>query len=394
MSVFFHIDLDAFFASVEVIDDPSLAGRPVIVGATPGHRGVVSTCSYEAREFGVRSAMPISEAYRRCPQAAFLPVRMARYAEMSSRVMAVFGEYTPDVVRVSIDEASLDMTGTERLWGPPKTAATAIRDRVASLTGLSISTGVASNRYVAKVASGVEKPAGLVVVEPGDEAGFMLGLRLKDLWGVGGKTRDRLGQLGIDTVERLAALSPDSLSSLFGVSGGDFIRKVARGIDPGIYDGDPKTRSMSSERTFEVDVTDRSVVESTLLGMAEELVARMYPEGLQSSCAILKLRYDDFETISVRRTRQSPFVGSAGVYETAVALLDEKWMGRPVRLIGLGLAIDRHSGQGDLFDDPGERAARVEQAVIDASRRGLGTMTRARLIPRPVSPGAIPKKPS
>jgi hypothetical protein len=128
--------------------------------------------------------------------------------------------------------------------------------------------------------------------------------------------------------------------------------------------------------------------------MAEELVARMYPEGLQSSCAILKLRYDDFETISVRRTRQSPFVGSAGVYETAVALLDEKWMGRPVRLIGLGLAIDRHSGQGDLFDDPGERAARVEQAVIDASRRGLGTMTRARLIPRPVSPGAIPKKPS
>ncbi len=394
MSVFFHIDLDAFFASVELVDDPSLAGRPVIVGASPGHRGVVSTCSYEARKYGVRSAMPISEAYSRCPQAVFLPVRMERYAEMSSRVMAIFSDFTPDVVRVSIDEASLDMTGTERLWGPPVAAATAIRDRVVSMTGLSISTGVASNRYVAKIASGLEKPAGMVVVEPGREAAFVLGLRLKDLWGVGGKTRERLEQLGIHTVDALAALSSESLSSLFGVSGGDFIRKIAHGIDPGIYDGDPKTRSMSSERTFEADVTDRAVIESTLLGMAEELVARMYSDSVQSSCAMLKLRYDDFETLSARRTRQAPFIGSAGVYEAAVALLDEKWMGRPIRLIGLGLAIDKRAGQGGLFDDPGERDARVERAVIEAAKRGLGKMTRARLVPRPASPEVIPKKPS
>ena len=156
----------------------------------------------------------------------------------------------------------------------------------------------------------------------------------------------------------------------------------------------PKTRSMSSERTFEADVTDRAVIESTLLGMAEELVARMYSDSVQSSCAMLKLRYDDFETLSARRTRQAPFIGSAGVYEAAVALLDEKWMGRPIRLIGLGLAIDKRAGQGGLFDDPGERDARVERAVIEAAKRGLGKMTRARLVPRPASPEVIPKKPS
>ncbi|PKL25370.1 MAG: DNA polymerase IV [Spirochaetae bacterium HGW-Spirochaetae-3] len=386
-SVFFHIDLDAFFASAEELDDPSLAGKPVVVGAAPGHRGVVSTCSYAARRYGIHSAMPISEAYRLCPEAVFLPVRMARYAELSSRVMAVFQDYTPDVVRVSIDEASMDMSGTERLWGSPSAAAASIRDRVQDEIGLSISIGVAANRYVAKVASGTMKPAGLVVVPEGEEAAFMAALRLKDLWGVGAKTRARLTELGIDSMERLLALSPECVSSIFGNAGGDFIYRAARGIDPGIYGGESKSRSISSETTFETDVVDREYVEGVLLGMAEELVSRLYAEGACSRCAVLKLRYDDFETLSARETRPAPFAGSSGVYEAARGLLERKWNGRPLRLVGLGLAgLDEGgSGQAELFEERGDREARVERAGIAAARKGLGKLTRARLVPRPPS---------
>ena len=381
-SVFFHIDLDAFFASAELLDDPSLAGKPVVVGASPGHRGVVSTCSYEARRYGVHSAMPISEAFRLCPQAVFLPVRMPRYVELSSRVMAVFEDYTPDVIRVSIDEASMDMSGTERLWGPPAVAAASIRDRIRDEIGLSISIGIAANRYVAKVASGTMKPAGLVAVPEGGEAAFMAALRLKDLWGVGGKTRARLAELGVDSMERLLALSRDSLSSLFGKAGGDFIYNAARGVDPGIYGGETKSRSISSETTFEVDVTDKEYIEGIVLGMAEELVSRLYTEGARSRCVVLKLRYDDFETLSARETRPEPFAGSADVYEAARGLLERKWNGRPLRLVGLGLAglDDGAPGQAGLFEERGDREARVERAGIEASRKGLGKLTRARLI--------------
>ncbi|OHD22079.1 MAG: hypothetical protein A2Y38_12545 [Spirochaetes bacterium GWB1_59_5] len=393
MSIFFHIDLDAFFAAAEVLDDPSIAGKPVVVGATPGHRGVVSTCSYEARRFGVHSAMPISEAFRLCPEAVFKPVRMARYAELSTLVLAVFEYFTPDLVRVSIDEASLDMSGTERLWGHPADAAAMIRDKVRVETGLSISIGIASNRYVAKIASGTMKPAGLVVVPEGGEAEFMKNLRLKDLWGVGPRTRERLAELGIDTMERVLALTPESLLSILGKAGGDFIYKAARGIDPGMYSGETKSRSVSTETTFEKDVSDYGILEERLLGMAEELIARLYAEGACSCCVALKLRYGDFETLSVQETRPEPFTGSSGVYDLAKALLYRKWNGRPLRLIGLGLTgLDKTTvGQGSLFEEPGDRAARVEKAGIEAARRGFGKLTRARLVSRP---DFTPKKPS
>jgi DNA polymerase-4 len=391
MSIFFHMDLDAFFAAAEVLDDPSIAGKPVVVGATPGRRGVVSTCSYEARRFGIHSAMPISEAFRLCPQAVFKPVRMSRYAELSTRVLSIFACYTPELIRVSIDEASLDMSGTGRLWGPPPEAAAAIRDRVRDETGLSISTGVASNRYVAKIASGTMKPAGLVVVPAGGEADFMKTLRLKDLWGVGPKTRERLEELGVDTMERVLGLSAESLSSVFGKAGGDFIYKAARGMDPGIYSGEVKSRSVSTETTFEKDVVDFGLLEETLLGMAEELFARLYAERASSCCVALKVRYEDFETLSAQETRTAPFTGSGGVYEAARALLYRTWNGRPLRLIGLGLTglRETRSAQGNLFEEPGDREARVEKAGIEAARRGFGKLTRARLVPRPT-----PKRPS
>lgn len=390
MSIFFHVDMDAFFAAVELLDDPSLAGKPIVVGAAPGHRGVVATCSYEARRYGLHSAMPISEAYRLCPDAVFLPVRMKRYAELSSRVMSVFEEYTPDVIRVSIDEASLDMSGTQRLWGPPEHAARCIHDRIAADIGLSISIGVASNRYIAKIACGIKKPAGLVVVAKGEEAAFISTLRLKDLWGVGAKTRARMEELGIDSIDRLLALSQDCLVSVFGSSGGHYMHAIARGMDPGIYSGESRTKSLSSELTFEKDIRDIETVEATLLGMSEELAARLYAEGLASRCVILKLRYDDFETLSARESRPERYAGSSDVFEAAKALFRKKWVGRPLRLVGLGLQCLEEGAvsQGNLFEPPGKREAKVEQVGFETAAKGLGGLTRARLVPRPT-----PKKP-
>lgn len=385
MKCFFHVDIDAFFAAVELIDDPSLSGKPIIVGASPGHRGVVSTCSYEARKFGVRSAMPISEAARRCPSAVFLPVRMERYAEFSTKVMGLLGGFTPDLIRVSIDEASLDMSGTERIWGPAEDAARMLKSRVQSDTGLSVSVGVAANRYIAKLAAGYRKPDGLVVVPEGGEADFMANLELKDIWGAGAKTRERFDELGIHSVLDLRSLSEGMLVSLFGKAGGDFLYKVCRGIDPGIYSQEPKSRSMSTETTFERDVTDMETLECVLLGMAMELSSRMYETGQSSRCISLKLRYEDFETLGARQTMDGPFLNADGIYEAARLLLGKKWSGRPIRLIGIGLCSleDGVGRQALLFEPEDARVSKVEKAAFDAGRKGLGKITRASLLSHP-----------
>jgi DNA polymerase IV len=387
MKTYFHVDIDAFFAAVELIDDPSLYGKPVIVGAAPGHRGVVSTCSYEARKFGVRSAMPISEAVRRCPSGIFLPVRMDRYAEFSTKVMNLFGEFTPDITRVSIDEASMDMSGTERIWGPAKEAAQKLKTRVKEEIGLSVSVGVASNRYIAKLAAGFMKPDGLVVVPDGGESGFMARLELKDIWGAGARTRERFEELGIRSVLDLRSLAEPMMISLFGKAGGDFLYKVCRGIDPGIYSQEPKSRSMSTETTFERDVSDMETLESVLLGMSMELSSRMYESGQSSRCVALKLRYDDFETLGARQTMNGPILNADGIYEAARSLLGRKWNGRPIRLIGIGLCSmeDGIGRQALLFEPDDARVSKVEKAAFEAGRKGLGKITRARLLPRPPS---------
>jgi DNA polymerase IV len=390
MKTYFHVDIDAFFAAVELIDDPSLAGKPLIVGALPGHRGVVSTCSYEARKFGVRSAMPISEAARRCPSAVFLPVRMERYAGFSTIVMSLLGDFTPDLIRVSIDEASMDMSGTERIWGPAAEAAMKLKNRVRSETGLSVSVGVAANRYIAKLAAGYRKPDGLVIVPGNGEADFMAGLELKDIWGAGAKTRERFDELGIRSIQDLRSLSDRMLSSLFGKAGGDFLYKVCRGIDPGIYAQEPKSRSMSTETTFDRDVSDMETLECVLLGMSMELSSRMYEAGQSSRCVALKLRYDDFETLGARQTMSGPFLNADGIYAAARLLLGKKWNGRPIRLIGIGLC-SLEDGQGRqtlLFEPEDARVSKVEQAAFDAGRKGLGKITRASLLPKP-RPGAV-----
>ncbi len=270
----FHVDLDAFFASVEQIDRPELKGKPVIVGAAPGRRGVVSTCSYEARAFGLHSAMPISEAYRRCPQGVYLPVRMQRYEEISREIMDILKDFTPDLHQLSIDEALMDMTGTERLWGEPENAAMRIKEKIREATGLTISIGVSINSYVAKIASGLRKPDGLCIVREGGEKDFMARLPLEKLWGAGEKTRTLLNGLGIHSVAELQGLPLSLLEVKLGRAAARFLSEAALGRDPGIYNVESRRSSMSGERTFERDTSERQRLIDALRLISDELAAR------------------------------------------------------------------------------------------------------------------------
>ncbi len=237
--VVFHVDLDAFYASVEQRDDPRLKGKPVIVGAAPGRRGVVSACSYEARRFGIHSAMAISQAYRRCPQGVFLPVRMERYLEVSRKVMGILGTYTPHMQQISVDEAFLDMTGTERLLGPAIEVGRGLKEEVKRETGLAITVGIGPNKYVAKLATNAGKPDGLTLVTQAEVEAFLDRLALKDLWGIGEKTLARLTELNIVSTAQLREFGSEELARLLGKGTASFLHGVVRGEDPG---SSPKSR--------------------------------------------------------------------------------------------------------------------------------------------------------
>jgi len=365
--VFFLVDLDAFFASVEIRDNPALAGKPVIVGALPGHRGVVSACSYEARKFGVHSAMPISQAYRRCPQGVYLVPRMERYSELSEKVMSILGEYTPHLQRISIDEAFLDMSGTERLLGPPLAVGRKIKERVRSELGLALSIGIAPNKYLAKLASEAGKPDGLLQVLPGGEMQFLDGLPLAKLWGVGEKTRLRLQELNITTIPELRRAPEDVLRSMMGEASGNYLYRVVRGEDPGIYSLAPKSRSVSNETTFETDQKGAEAIRRTILELAEQVMYRLMREGLKSNTAVLKLRFADFTTTHAQRTVRHWLTSSDELYRLCLELLGQRWNGStPVRLVGVGtdnVVGGQEAVQQELFEDQSSRKRRVEEAV-------------------------------
>lgn len=381
--IFFHIDLDAFFANVEKLDDPQLADKPVVVGALPGRRGVVSTCSYEARKFGIHSAMPISEAYKRCPTAVFLPVRMKRYAEISHKVMRLFLEFTPDVRQISIDEAFLDMTGTEALWGDPPFAAAKIKARIRSAVGLGISIGVAPNRYVAKIASGLEKPDGLVIVRKGQESEFMRRLPLDRLWGSGEKTRKALESIGVKSIADLQAMSHNVLSAKFGDAAAGYFEAASRGEDPGFFGTERSTRSMSGERTFETDTSQREKIENVLRRISDELAARVFASGQSSGTLAIKLRFQDFTSITRQTTREDPFLDTDDIYETGISLLNRNWNGfDPLRLVGLGLQDlrDISSFQSSLFGREIGKSELARRAAAAIEERGKGKLVRARFL--------------
>jgi DNA polymerase-4 len=377
-----HADLDAFYASAEVLDNPALRGKPVIVGGDPNARGVVSAASYEARAFGVHSAMPLRTARRLCPHGVFLPGRFDRYHELSRQVMAIFASYTPLVEPISLDEAFLDVTGSRDAFGDGEAIAGEIKRRVLSEAGLVVSVGVATNKLCAKVASDLRKPDALVVVPPGGEAAFLAPLQVSRLWGVGPQARQALSDYGVTTIGQLAALPEGTLRRRFGTHGAE-LRLRALGIDPSPVVPTHAPKSVGHELTFDHDVLDPRRLEATLLDLAESVASRLRRHHLSAGAVQLKLRYEGFDTI----TRQAPLGRqvreSEPIYEAGVALLRKALApDRAVRLIGLTAIGLSATQQLTLFDAP-ERYDRLTQS-IDAVRERFGSaaITRARLVGR------------
>jgi len=383
--IIFHIDIDAFYASVEQIDNPSLKGKPIIVGAKPGGRGVVSTCSYEARKYGIKSAMPISQAYRLCPQGIYLPVRMSRYLEVSKIVMLILRDYTPFFQQISVDEAFLDMTGTRRLFGPPKDLAGKIKKRVYNDTGLTISIGVAPNRYIAKLASEYGKPDGLCIVEKGKEEEFIDKLELKDLWGLGKKTHNRLKELNITTIDKLRAYPLPLLSSILGIATGNYLYNAVRGREVDIHQQETKSHSISSETTFQEDRRDLPGIKRTIMELSHEVMFRLLNDKYRSKTVVLKLRYADFTTVNIQKSLKHWVSSAEEFYGISLELLRKKWdKSRALRLIGVGLANlvpKKDTEQQELFGDINDKKRKVEETVTEIKKKiGKVTLTKASLL--------------
>jgi DNA polymerase-4 len=375
-----HVDLDAFFAAVEQRDRPELRGKPVIVGGDPAGRGVVSAASYEARKFGVHSAMSLREAVRRCPDGVFLPVDGRRYQQASRDVMAILRRFTPAVEPISIDEAFLDVTGSRQLFGDGRAIAEAVKTAIRDDVGLTASVGVARTKLVAKIASDLRKPDGLVVVEPGDEAAFLAPLPISRLWGVGEKTAVALEDYGVRTIGDLAAISPDVLVRRFGKHGGSLASR-ARGMDDDpVHEGDP-AKSVGHEHTFDVDTSDREIIERTLLAMSDGVAGRLRSAGVRASTIAVKIRDSSFRTITRQRTLPEPTDMTDPIFRAAVELARPEVRGIRVRLLGVTASNLGDREQLGLFptDDPRLRAA-IEATDSIRRRYGSRAVTRGRLV--------------
>lgn len=364
-----HVDLDAFFAAVEVLDDPSLRGRPVIVGGL-GPRGVVSTASYEARKYGIHSAMPMARARRLAPpDAAFLPPRFAAYTAASAHVMTILRDATPLVEPLSIDEAFLDVAGARRLLGDPVTIATALRARIHDETGLRASVGVATTKFLAKVASDLAKPDGLLVVAPGTEAEFLGPLPISRLWGVGPAIAKKLDRLGATTISDVAALPRDALIGAVGEAQGEHLHSLAHNRDEREVIPERAAKSVGHEETFPRDVFDRAVLDHELDRMATKVARRLRRAGLVTRTVTIKLRYPDFRTLTRTHTRPEPTDLAADLTAEAGALLDPLDISCGVRLLGLSTSKFEPAGdrQVDLFEarEPIEALERSLDAVRD-----------------------------
>jgi DNA polymerase-4 len=378
--VVMHVDLDAFYASVEQLRRPELRGRPVIVGGAgvPGERGVVAAASYEARPFGVRSAMPLVRARRLCPQAIFVPCDFKAYREASQAVFAILDHYSPIIEPIALDEAYLDCTGQEALMGPPEKVAVRLRDEVKDKCGLDISIGVASSKLVAKVASELRKPRGLVVVAPGEEAGFLAPLPLAKLPGCGPATVSRLERIGVQTIGDLAALPDPLLGELFGKYG-RMLGQHARGLDvsPVIRPGDPK--SISREVTFDHDQVNMTKVRETALGLLQDVGHSLRAHGLSARTITLKIRYQPFDTQSRQATLPLPTDRDDELAAALRALFDTQVdQRRPIRLIGAGVSnLEAQAAQLSLLEDRSSRRGQLDER-LDGLRERYGDHVIAR----------------
>jgi DNA polymerase-4 len=336
-----HLDLDAFFAAVEMLENPDLAGKPLIVGGRPEGRGVVAAASYPARAFGVRSAMPTGRALALCPEAIVVPPRHDLYRQYSRRVMAILHEPPspdgppPPVEQISVDEAFLDLSGQVAEWPEAIDRARQIQARVRHEVGLSASLGVATNKLVAKIASDRDKPGGLTVVEPGQEAAFLAPLPVRVVWGIGPATAEKLAVMGVTTVGQLAQVAEDELCRRFGRNGAAMARH-ARGIDDRPVVTEHRRKSVSQELTFRRDIADGQALAEQLWHLSQQVSAHLHRLDLSAQTIAIKLRYADFTTLSRQITVDRPTADEAEIYRTALALLRSTWQrGRPVRLLGV-----------------------------------------------------------
>ncbi len=356
-SIFLHVDMDAFFASVEQHDHPELRGKPVVVGSPPNQRGVVSAASYEARKFGIHSAMPSRTAYQKCPHAVFLPVNMPRYKAVSRRIMQIFESYTPLVQPLSIDEAFLDVTGAQRLFGDGKTIAEKIRNDIRKETGLTASVGVAPNMFLAKIASDMNKPDGLTLVPFEQEAieAFLAPLPIRSMWGVGKVTQKKMLSLGLTTIGALQHSDPALLERTVGPRAAAVFERLSRGIDRRQIETESDEKSISNETTFKDDLTDREALETTFMRLIDKVGERLRKAELYATAIHIKIRWSDFSTITRQTRLTQPASDTITLREVGMELLDKNLRHRPVRLIGFGVSglcdTDRFpSQQLNLFE--------------------------------------------
>jgi DNA polymerase-4 len=389
-----HVDMDAFYASVEVLDDPTLRGKPIIIGAPDG-RSVVSSASYEARRFGVRSAMPVAQALRLCPTAIVVLPHFDRYLALSQQVMEIFHDVTPLVEPLSIDEAFLDVRGARRLWGSPGEIARMLRRRVLDDTGLTCSIGVAATKHVAKMASTISKPDGLLIVTGADTAAFLAPRPVRALWGIGPKSAEALESRGIHTVADVLETPRAVLDRALGEAMGDRIWHLARGLDARRVETDRVEKSVGHEETFDHDIDDDAVLRTEFRRLADRVGARLRKHGWEARTVAIKVRFSDFTTLSRSQTLPEPTAVGQRIGEAALDLFAPIERRQAVRLVGVRAEkLQPSGGIGMTLWDDDEEWRRVEGALDDAAARfGRGAVTRATLLGSPRGGTTLPAHP-
>ncbi|MFT4229916.1 MAG: DNA polymerase IV [Microbacterium sp.] len=390
-----HVDMDAFYASVEVLDDPGLAGKPVIVGAPEG-RGVVSSATYEARRLGVRSAMPVARALRLCPTAIVVAPRFDRYLAKSAEAMRIFRDVTPLVEPLSIDEAFLDVRGARRLLGTPGRIAADLRRRIRDETGLTASVGVAATKHVAKMASTISKPDGLLVVAGPDTQAFLAARSVRSLWGIGPQSAQALESRGIHTVADVLQAPRPVLDRVLGAAMADRVWRLSRGIDAREVEPERASKSIGHEETFHVDIADPAILRAELLRLADRVGARLRAGSWEARTVAIKVRFSDFSTVTRSQTLAEPTDLGQRIAAAARALLDTLDLRQAVRLVGVRAENLVPAGGGGvaLWDDDADWR-RIEGALDDATARfGRGAVTRAAFIKGDRDIGALPSNPA
>ncbi|MBT4511147.1 MAG: DNA polymerase IV [Chloroflexi bacterium] len=369
----FHIDLDSFFVSAEQVLNHDLLGKPVVVGGHPDSRGVVACASYEARKFGLHAGMPIATAHRLCPQTIFLPGNFSLYRDFSARFMDILADFSPDLEPGGLDEAFLDLTGFEPLYGPTRETARRLKSRIRDELEITASIGIATCKVVAKVASDFSKPDGLVEVAAGQEISFLAPLPIKDLPGVGPKMQEALKRFGVSTIGQLAKLPVSLLKDQFGIHG-EMIRRHANGIDDRKVKRYDTVKSISRETTLEQDTLDLHLLKATLKHLTERIGADLRLQERQARCVTLKLRYSDFDTITRSQTQKQPTDLDQVIFNVGSELLDNCLSQRrhPIRLIGIGISnLTGPEKQLNLLDTSSQKLAYLDQA-IDQIRKKYG----------------------